>query len=86
MFDFFLDLLPPCSIAPRLMIIAAFGLGVLLWLDKIGRNAEPLAPWRAGDAPRRPHLDAARMRLWKIFYGAATGAIVGLILALHPCA
>jgi hypothetical protein len=85
MFDFLLDLLPPCSVAPRLMIIGAFGLGVLLFLDKIGRDAEPLAPWRSGEAPRRPHLEAARMRGWNVLYGALTGTIVGLVLAMHPC-
>lgn len=86
MFDWFFDLLPPCSIAPRLMIIAAFGLGVLLWLDKIGRDSESATPWRDGAPARRPHIEASRMRLWNVLYGAAAGAIVGLVLALHPCA
>lgn len=86
MFDFLFDLLPPCSVAPRLMIVAAFGLGVLLWLDKIDRDAAQAAPWREGAPPRRPQLEAARQRGWNVFYGAATGAIVGLVLAIHPCA
>jgi hypothetical protein len=78
------EVLPHCHDLPAIMMVGAVGLGFLLIIDRAGET-RPLAPWRAGDAPRRPHLERQKKRQWNIAYGAATGAIIGIVLSLHPC-
>ncbi len=45
--------LPPPSVWPWLMIIAAAGIAVFVLLDHVGPK-DALPAWRWGDPPRRP--------------------------------
>lgn len=47
------DFLPPCEVWPNLLLTAAWGIAVVLFVATI-RSNEPLPAWRWGDRPRRP--------------------------------
>lgn len=64
-------LLPPCEVLPHLLLIAAWGIAVALFVLTIKSN-DPLPKWKWGDAPRRRPRDD----------GGLLGHVAGAFIAL----